>query len=112
SSLCYTVILKSYLDHLDLHSFPTRRSSDLNSASDGIVYSSPDAGTSTARAPGLRLASQPSGTATTTPITTGTSDSIRCSPSSSRSEEHTSELQSRENIVCRLLLEKKNNKYN
>src|SRR5690606_41456368 len=29
---------------------------------------------------------------------------------SSRSEEHTSELQSRENIVCRLLLEKKKNK--
>src|SRR5690606_40731213 len=28
--------------------------------------------------------------------------------SSMRSEEHTSELQSRENIVCRLLLEKKN----
>src|SRR5436309_9395853 len=28
---------------------------------------------------------------------------------SSRSEEHTSELQSRENIVCRLLLEKKKN---
>src|SRR5690606_42121031 len=29
---------------------------------------------------------------------------IACSP---RSEEHTSELQSRENLVCRLLLEKK-----
>src|SRR5690606_40707237 len=28
----------------------------------------------------------------------------------SRSEEHTSELQSRENLVCRLLLEKKKNK--
>src|SRR5690606_40936410 len=28
-------------------------------------------------------------------------------PSTSRSEEHTSELQSRENLVCRLLLEKK-----
>src|SRR5690606_41446525 len=28
---------------------------------------------------------------------------------SSRSEEHTSELQSRENLVCRLLLEKKHN---
>src|SRR5690606_41003654 len=27
-----------------------------------------------------------------------------------RSEEHTSELQSRENLVCRLLLEKKNDK--
>src|SRR5690349_23791174 len=33
-----------------------------------------------------------------------------CSPSSSRarSEEHTSELQSRRDLVCRLLLEKKN----
>src|SRR5690606_39467563 len=30
---------------------------------------------------------------------------------SPRSEEHTSELQSRENLVCRLLLEKKNKKY-
>src|SRR5690606_42163365 len=28
-----------------------------------------------------------------------------------RSEEHTSELQSRENLVCRLLLEKKNKPY-
>src|SRR5690606_40673843 len=28
-----------------------------------------------------------------------------------RSEEHTSELQSRENLVCRLLLEKKNTNY-
>ena len=28
---------------------------------------------------------------------------------SGRSEEHTSELQSRRNLVCRLLLEKKNN---
>src|SRR5436309_10578491 len=31
-------------------------------------------------------------------------------PSSRRSEEHTSELQSRENLVCRLLLEKKKKK--
>src|SRR5690606_39959017 len=31
-------------------------------------------------------------------------------PNTTRSEEHTSELQSRENLVCRLLLEKKNNK--
>src|SRR5690606_41823922 len=30
--------------------------------------------------------------------------------SAHRSEEHTSELQSRENLVCRLLLEKKKNK--
>src|SRR5690606_40046747 len=32
------------------------------------------------------------------------------SPVDNRSEEHTSELQSRENLVCRLLLEKKNHK--
>src|SRR5690606_42132980 len=31
-------------------------------------------------------------------------------PGRLRSEEHTSELQSRENLVCRLLLEKKNKK--
>src|SRR5690606_41349229 len=39
----------------------------------------------------------------------------RCAPAPRgtlrlRSEEHTSELQSRENLVCRLLLEKKNKK--
>src|SRR5690606_40055806 len=33
--------------------------------------------------------------------------SRRCESRSRRSEEHTSELQSRENLVCRLLLEKK-----
>src|SRR5690606_40329346 len=32
-------------------------------------------------------------------------------PSGARSEEHTSELQSRENLVCRLLLEKKNHEF-
>src|SRR2546430_3723328 len=34
-------------------------------------------------------------------------DAPRCQPES-RSEEHTSELQSQSNLVCRLLLEKKN----
>src|SRR5207302_7120983 len=32
---------------------------------------------------------------------------LQAAPESKRSEEHTSELQSRENLVCRLLLEKK-----
>src|SRR5690554_7724343 len=36
---------------------------------------------------------------------------VRLSPQWSRSEEHTSELQSRPHLVCRLLLEKKKNKY-
>src|SRR5260370_9650806 len=42
----------------------------------------------------------------------GSSTSLRCSqecPRTSRSEEHTSELQSHLNLVCRLLLEKKKN---
>src|SRR2546426_9389881 len=41
-------------------------------------------------------------TMTTSPITTATITTV------SRSEEHTSELQSPCNLVCRLLLEKKN----
>src|SRR2546422_1861485 len=36
-------------------------------------------------------------------------DSIRATISQKRSEEHTSELQSRLHLVCRLLLEKKKN---
>src|SRR5690606_41165158 len=39
---------------------------------------------------------------------TQTGDSDDVARFSDRSEEHTSELQSRENLVCRLLLEKKN----
>src|SRR5215475_15474377 len=44
----------------------------------------------------------------------GTCARSRCHRSSGvgRSEEHTSELQSRENLVCRLLLEKKKKKKN
>src|SRR5947207_11675535 len=37
----------------------------------------------------------------------GPSRSPRCPPRSRRSEEHTSELQSHSDLVCRLLLEKK-----
>src|SRR2546430_8381151 len=35
---------------------------------------------------------------------------IRCTDPEKRSEEHTSELQSQSNLVCRLLLEKKSTK--
>src|SRR2546427_2703345 len=35
-------------------------------------------------------------------------DSLLVTPFQNRSEEHTSELQSQSNLVCRLLLEKKN----
>src|SRR2546430_11584719 len=44
-----------------------------------------------------------------TPVMLGMrmSDNITCGCSAARSEEHTSELQSQSNLVCRLLLEKK-----
>src|SRR5690625_6240207 len=41
------------------------------------------------------------------PFTAKASESIPARMSSARSEEHTSELQSRGHLVCRLLLEKK-----
>src|SRR5688572_31044361 len=75
--------------HRDLHSFPTRRSSDLTF-------------TTTATATG------------TGSITSSGVNDLGGPPSSftvnmmARSEEHTSELQSQSNLVCRLLLEKKN----
>src|SRR5438034_2524177 len=71
--------------HRDLHSFPTRRSSDLRSRRE-------DAGRGRRRplrAPRPSAPSQPR------------------SASRPRSEEHTSELQSHSDLVCRLLLEKK-----
>src|SRR5256885_10510580 len=43
------------------------------------------------------------------PATSSNSPSFTLHPSGARSEEHTSELQSPCNLVCRLLLEKKNN---
>src|SRR3712207_9442492 len=54
-------------------------------------------------------------TAVTVPssgMVTWKSLSTSSSSPSTRSEEHTSELQSRQYLVCRLLLEKKKNEYN
>src|SRR5436309_9304791 len=67
-----------YVDLRDLHSFPTRRSSDLG----GWVVQPLLTMTCPACGAEFRQRMQ-------------------------RSEEHTSELQSREKLVCRLLLEKK-----
>src|SRR5690606_41495296 len=54
----------------------------------------------------------PPGSQTAPPPAAGTATGTRSSPTDTtattpRSEEHTSELQSRENLVCRLLLAKK-----
>src|SRR5207302_10250258 len=86
-----------YRAHRHLHSFPTRRSSDLHRLPESI--------NALARGPRRNdraLARRRSHLA-------GPSQQ-RCQvrpASRERSEEHTSELQSRENLVCRLLLEKK-----
>src|SRR5688500_19601690 len=74
-----------YDDPVDLRSFPTRRSSDL-------------------RWPGRGWARAPASSRTTaSPPPRGPAPAA----GRPRSEEHTSELQSPCNLVCRLLLEKK-----
>src|SRR5204863_9203180 len=85
-----------YGDHRDLHSFPTRRSSDLSL--DPRVR--PDLGTELARRRG-------DGGGDRTHSARGVSPTAQLAEWV-RSEEHTSELQSRRDLVCRLLLEKKN----
>src|SRR5688572_32114182 len=95
--LCCIFFFACSGDHLALHSFPTRRSSDLHRVL--WVWS------------GSRDISDE------TFVTRGTRDQDEgCEPSADRSqnhretvrsEEHTSELQSQSNLVCRLLPEKK-----
>src|SRR5699024_12523927 len=71
--------------HRTLHSFPTRRSSDLVTCNHSIALGCCHVGTQCERLYFLTAAR-----------------------GENRSEEHTSELQSRFDLVCRLLLEKKN----
>src|SRR5690606_39424318 len=101
SSLAFS----SHGDHRDLHSFPTRRSSDLHQSVGrnwGWYCCSrrwpPPVRAMEAASPRPHRR----GAATPSPRRRRVHLSPRI-----RSEEHTSELQSRENLVCRLLLEKK-----
>src|SRR5690606_41625601 len=81
--------------HRDLHSFPTRRSSDLFSIQKE----------KRARSRGDALRHLPR--EADSPSVSTLRSNLGFGYAASRSEEHTSELQSRENLVCRLLLEKK-----
>src|SRR5207302_9870911 len=99
------------LHPLALHSFPTRRSSDLArgfiSDLPILLLDEPTASLDAAnRAVVVELVGQKKreGVAMVAIVH---DDEIR-HLIADRSEEHTSELQSRENLVCRLLLEKKN----
>src|SRR5687768_18617273 len=88
-------------DHRDLHSFPTRRSSDL--APDSHRSLQAQAPSCRYRARGLRLERGCSGRA----AVRARAPRLDRGGEEARSEEHTSELQSRLHLVCRLLLEKK-----
>src|SRR5690606_39343330 len=96
-----TFFFQYYRAHRVLHSFPTRRSSDLGPLKISFLLITWDNYGDQHRLfrPKITLifASQP--------ITF--IEMIYLSDIGYRSEEHTSELQSRENLVCRLLLEKK-----
>src|SRR5690606_41729999 len=89
----------------DLHSFPTRRSSDLadlDLAADAAVSAGFGSAGERCMAISVVVAVDPIGDELVSKIVE------RMEKLRTRSEEHTSELQSRENLVCRLLLEKKN----
>src|SRR5690606_41620090 len=103
-SLLRLVVLCCSADHRALHSFPTRRSSDLvlrqwRSACSRrrnfikLIHSALLRVSSMRR---IQCSTQTRWIACFVPV---------------RSEEHTSELQSRENLVCRLLLEKKKHEH-
>src|SRR5690625_7779214 len=95
---CLSLSLYRNFSHLNLRSFPTRRSSDLNEMSahdlaelaQYTLHHYPDLLDMT-RLPEFDIQGK-------------TFDNSNWM----RSEEHTSELQSRGHLVCRLLLEKKN----
>src|SRR5207302_5817989 len=101
-TLCPTFSFSRYGTHRVLHSFPTRRSSDLRRVSrrhPGRPGGQGRRGERACDAAGRR--------AGTTLAHFRRSSRWPASALRGRSEEHTSELQSRENLVCRLLLEKK-----
>src|SRR5690606_41353407 len=108
---CYFHFI-SYSAHLDLPSFPTRRSSDLlakTSSRPGktqlINHFKINNNWFLVDLPGYGYAKvSKSVKATFQKFITEYFEHRK----QLRSEEHTSELQSRENLVCRLLLEKKN----
>src|SRR5690606_41495607 len=102
----FSSCLSCPVSHRDPRSFPTRRSSDLCS------WPCPATSPPSPNWPGSPpCTSHRSPRPTRRPCwtTRPTAPSTRACGPDSRSEEHTSELQSRENLVCRLLLEKKNN---
>src|SRR5207302_11373568 len=98
--------------HQHLHSFPTRRSSDLMIEMRRRGHAATQDSSPTIREGAdadSRQGAEPQSDAKieSREIKLAIVGRPNVGKSSLRSEEHTSELQSRENLVCRLLLEKK-----
>src|SRR5207249_10275952 len=105
SPFVYTFVMYVVGAHRDLHSFPTRRSSDLAGARCYARSWRPGCSTNSS-CTSCRCCS-----ATACGCSTLASGPAPGQASGwTRSEEHTSELQSRFDLVCRLLLEKKKKK--
>src|SRR5207249_11258789 len=104
-----TLFFQSSLLHQDLHSFPTRRSSDLNQRIHPNKRSAPfrKGRTTSDSARFFPLLPNPKRRLSGYPICPRFMRRSISRFSALRSEEHTSELQSRFDLVCRLLLEKK-----
>src|SRR5690606_40331287 len=100
-----------YAAHRHLHSFPTRRSSDLSNPPPRSRPFSPSwpplVSPPTTPSPSRPSARCPRAASPAPAAPPTGPPAPRAAPACWRSEEHTSELQSRENLVCRLLLEKK-----
>src|SRR5205085_12200477 len=106
---CFSFSFYCSADPRYLHSFPTRRSSDLaGRIARAILRRSVLLQPPWAARPGhcSESAARPG---TIRPRTSPVVAAVRAG-AKARSEEHTSELQSQSNLVCRLLLEKKNKK--
>src|SRR5699024_11451698 len=100
--LCASFFFYSSSDHLELHSFPTRRSSDLRCCKEAmliVAFFNTVIAPDNARDHQRHLEEEH--------MSTIGFIGVGEIASAMRSEEHTSELQSRFDLVCRLLLEKK-----
>src|SRR5690606_41483340 len=101
----------SYTAHRALHSFPTRRSSDLaqKDNTDQVASATTEMAASAVQVRENAIDTRRKSEDTAEAASKGEHLARAAVEGIERSEEHTSELQSRENLVCRLLLEKKNN---
>src|SRR5690606_39935932 len=105
--LCYDALMCNMLSRVDLPSFPTRRSSDLERPDAQKAWSPSTATSFISSKLSTRSATRRRQIVSFRALPLGSmAPSKRCGwRSRTRSEEHTSELQSREKLVCRLLLE-------